>query len=161
MDAIDRNRRKGPTRLKDLARPAIRYLLIAGVAVAGIIAWDLYTRPGPGSDDPRNPAVRAKAAAQSVTGEPTVRRVVIDDAGTVTVEARSKYYRSGAGLSENRQYLATEGRLIVQLILNDVPEMVIARVVLFSGRTALAFVEGRANQEYGDYKVTYEGPLAR
>ncbi|MGH2404050.1 MAG: hypothetical protein ACRDGN_06225 [bacterium] len=137
------------------------YILIAIVVATGIYVWDLYSRPGPVSDDPRDPAVRAKAAAQTVTGEPTVRRVVIDEAGTVAVEARSKYYNPDASLAENRQYLATEGRLIVQLILNDVPEMVVARVALFSGRTTLAVVEGRANQEYADYKVTYQGPLAR
>jgi hypothetical protein len=146
-------------------RPALSRAIIAYVAAAlavagGIYAWDAATRAAPVTN-PNDPAVRAKAAAQSVTGEPTVRRVVIDDAGTVTVEARSKYYKSDAGMSENRQYLATEGRLIVQLILNDVPEMIVARVVLVSGRTVLAVVEGRANQDYGDYKVTYEGPLAR
>jgi len=161
MDAIDRKRRSGRFGLGRTARPVAIYIMAAVVIAAAIYVWDATTRPGPGSDDPRDPAVRAKAAAQTITGEPTVRRVIADEPGIVTVEARSKYYRSDAAPAENRQYLATEGRLIVQMIFYDLPEMVVARVELFNGRTRLAVVEGRASQKYEDYKVTYEGSLAR
>jgi hypothetical protein len=147
-------------RRPEISRAVIFYVLIAALAAGGIYAWDRAARESVVTN-PNDPAVRAKAAAQTITGEPTVRRVIVDEPGIVTVEARSKYYRSDAPLAENRQYLATEGRLIVQMIFYDLPEMVVAKVALFSGRARLAVVEGRASQKYEDYKVTYEGPLVR
>ncbi|HEY3248581.1 MAG TPA: hypothetical protein VGK88_09870 [bacterium] len=143
-----------------ISRAVVLYLVIAAVVAGGIYAWDAATRPS-AVTNPNDPAVRAKAAAQTITGEPTVRRVIVDNPGVVTVEANSKYYKGDASPAANRQYLSTEGRLIVQLILHDMPEMVVARVVLFSGRTRLATIEGRTNQTYEAFRVTYEGPLTR
>lgn len=141
-------------------RPVAIYVLVALVIMGGIALWDRASRPVavPAAG---GVAVRARAAAQSITGEPTVRRVIDDQVGQVTVQARSKYYSSKASADDNREYLATEGRLIVQLILHDIPEILVARVELYGGRQRLATVEGGPAQKYEEYRVTYDGPLAR
>lgn len=104
------------------------YVIAASVAVAGIFIWDQLSRPSP-TLNLNDPAMRARAAAQSITAEPTVRHVRVDEAtGRVVVEARSKHCKASAARDENRQYLATEGRLIVRLILHDLPELSEAEV---------------------------------
>lgn len=85
----------------------------------------------------------------------------MDGPGRVIVQARSKYYNPNAPVEDNREYLATEGRLIVQLMLHDMPDLMVARVELFSGRRRVAIVEGTSNQQFDQYRVSYEGPLAR
>lgn len=149
-------------RLRPSARPrtrlpvAVVYVIVAVLAGGGILAWDILTRPKP--IDPTDPAVRAKAAAQSITGQPTVRRVEMGE-DHVTVHATSRYYDSQASQEYNRQYLATEGRLIVQLILNDIPELPGAEVRLYSGRKVVAVVRGVSGQAYDEYTVTYDPSL--
>lgn len=58
------------------------------------------------------------------------------------------------------EYLATEGRLIVRLILHDVSEVPAAQVELYSGRRHLVSIEGVAGQRYADYRVTFSAVLA-
>lgn len=77
----------------------------------------------------------------------------------MVVEARSKYYSATATREGNREYLATEGRLIVQLILHDLPEISEARVELYEGRHRLATITGRREQQYVQYTILYEGDL--
>ncbi len=138
---------------------AVVYVAVAAVVMVGLIAWDhaFPSRP----PDPRDPAVQARATAQSITGERTVRRVELPEPGHVTVQATSKYYNPRATLQDNRAYLATEGRLIVQLILRDMPDITVARVELYAGRRRVAIVEGRSSQAYDQYAVGYEGALVR
>ncbi len=131
------------------------YVIAASVAVAGIFIWDQLSRPSP-TLNLNDPAMRARAAAQSITGEPTVRHIRVDEAtGRVVVEARSKYYKASGERDENRQYLATEGRLIVQLILHDLPELSEAEVDLYDVRRRLVSVIGRPGQQCGQYTVSY------
>ncbi len=77
----------------------------------------------------------------------------------MVVEARSKYYNATATREGNREYLATEGRLIVQLILHDLPEISEARVELYEGRHRLATITGRSEQPYAQYTILYESDL--
>lgn len=151
MAARQRRKRIGPA--------VLVYVVVAVVITAGLITWDRAARPAP--LDPQDPRVRAKAAAQSITGQPTVRRVDVPGSGRVVVHATSKYYDAKASPEYNREYLATEGRLIVQLILFDMPDISRARVELYAGRLRVAAVEGRGDQKYEQYEVSYDGPLAR
>jgi hypothetical protein len=92
----------------------------------------------------------------SLSGEASHPRAAYDPAsGTVWVAFHSRYYDPHHTPALNRQYLATEGRLAVQLILYDDPE--IGRVVaeLDWGRQKLATVTGTPGQAYDAYEVDY------
>lgn len=141
---------------KTISPAVIVYVAVAAVLTTGLIVWD---RAAPRQvPDARDPAVRAKAAAQSITGQATVRRVEVEP-GRVVVHATSRYYNPQATVEDNREYLATEGRLIVQLILNDIPDLMSAQVQLYSGRRRLAMIQGHPGQEYEEYHVSYDAPL--
>jgi hypothetical protein len=104
----------------------------------------------------RDPATRARGAVVSIAGQESRARTSYDPAsGTITAKFQSKYYDPNHSATLNRQYLATEGRLVVQLVIYDVPE--IARVVaqLYSGGTLLATVTGTPTQAYASYTVEY------
>lgn len=135
----------------------IVFVAAAAVATTGLVLWD---RAAPRLvPDARDPAVRARAAAQSITGQQTVRRVEVEP-GRVVVHAASKYYDPRASAAANREYLATEGRLMLQLILNDVPELMSAQVQLYSGRRRLAVIRGHPGQAYEEYTVSYDAILS-
>ncbi len=143
--------------MKRVPKAIAVYVIAAAAVMAGIVLWDRASPPA--ALNPFDPAVRAKAAAQSITGEPTVRRVEVPASDRVIVHATSKYYSSRAPVQENREYLATEGRLIAQLILEDTPQTMTAVVQLYSGRQRLAVIEAHRDQAYANYAVRYEGAL--
>jgi len=102
------------------------------------------------------PALKARGAVISISGDASRPQTSYDPAsGTVTVRFQSKYYDPSHAAALNRQYLATEGRLVVQLAMYNAPE--VARVVaeLYHGRQKLATVAGTPDQAYAAYAVEY------
>lgn len=115
--------------------------------------------------DAGDPAVRVAGAVRSISGSDSVRRTAYDAAAqAATVEVTSRYYDAGRPAADNREHLATEGRLGAQLVLSLAQdgEPSVRQVVirLFTGRTLLATITARADQEYGQFAVDYAGPLA-
>jgi hypothetical protein len=109
-----------------------------------------------------DPATRARGAVISISGEASHPEASYDPAsGTVTVRFQSRYYDPAHTAALNRQYLATEGKLIVQLALyNDsAASQVVAR--LYHGRRLLATVTGAPGQDYAAYSVEYAPGLPR
>jgi hypothetical protein len=143
--------------------------VVAAAAVAVLAAfggWFLWNRiaqvqqgavlPAVPPGVTRDPATRARGAVLSISGQDSRPHTAYDPAsGTVTAQFQSKYYDPKHSPALNRQYLATEGRLVVQLVFYDVPE--IARVVaqLYSGGRLLATVTGTPDQTYAGYTVEY------
>jgi hypothetical protein len=103
-----------------------------------------------------DPALRARGAAISISGDASRPQASYDPAsGTVLVRFQSKYYDPKHSAALNRQYLATEGRLVVQLALYNDPE--VSRVVaeLYHGGQRVATVTGASGDAYKDYAVEY------
>lgn len=110
----------------------------------------------------RDPATRARGAVISISGEASRPSASYDPAsGTVTVRFQSRYYDPTHTAALNRQYLATEGRLVVQLALYN--DSAAAQVVaeLYHGRQRLATVTGAPGQDYAAYAVRYAPNLPR
>jgi len=104
----------------------------------------------------RDPATRARGAVVSISGEASRPDATYDPAsGTVTVRFQSRYYDPTHTAALNRQYLATEGKLVVQLALYN--DSAAAQVVaeLYHGRQRLATVTGAPGQDYAAYSVQY------
>lgn len=112
--------------------------------------------------DPADPAVRVAGAVRSISGTDSVRRATYDP-GTqsVRVEVSSRYYDAARPAQENREYLATEGRLAGQLALFDNTTVQSVTILLYSRRQLLATVTGRQGDAFGQMTVAYSGPLAR
>lgn len=103
-----------------------------------------------------SPALRARGAVLTISGDDSRPDVRYDPAsGTITARFQSKYYDPKHTAAYNREYLATEGRLIVQLALHNSPEATEVVAVLYRGRQQLATVSGGASQAYNDYTVEY------
>src|SRR5579864_1041254 len=153
-----------PRRGLPLVPAAIALVL---VIVGGVVVWNRIARVQEGVVVPpvpqgvtRDPATRARGAVVSISGEESHPRATYDPAaGTVTVRFQSKYYDPKHTAALNRQYLATEGRLVVQLILYNDPEIGRAVVDLYQGRRLLATVGGGPANSYNDYTVQYPKDL--
>ncbi len=145
---------------------AKRGLVAAGlvlVAAGAVLLWGRIVQVQQGAIVPRvpqgvahDPATRARGAVVSISG-PDSRPVATYDppSGTVTVRFQSRYYDPHHSAALNRQYLATEGRLVVQLILYDDPEVSRAVAELYRGRRNLATVSGTPQDAYSAYTVRY------
>lgn len=135
---------------------------VAALAVAAILvvvdrAWVARNQV-----DPSDPAVRVAGAVRSISGTDSVRRATYDPASkSARVEATSKYYDAAKPVQENRQYLATEGRLGAQLALYQNPAVQEVAVLLYVRRTLLATVVARLGQTFDQMTVTYSGPLVQ
>ncbi len=104
----------------------------------------------------RDPATRARGAVLSISGQDSRPVATYDPpSGTVTVRFQSRYYDPHHTAALNRQYLATEGRLVVQLILYNDPEVSRAVAELYRGRQRLATVSGAPGDSYSAYTVEY------
>jgi hypothetical protein len=104
----------------------------------------------------RDPATRVRGAVITISGDASHPVASYDPAsGTVTVRFQSRYYDPAHTAALNRQYLATEGRLIIQLALYQ--DAAAAQVVaeLYHGRQHLATVTGAPGQDYAGYAVQY------
>lgn len=144
---------------------AVVVALIAGGLVAADRAWQANERVGPA-----DPATRVAGAVRSISGSTSVRRAEYNEAAkTVRVEAVSRYYDAAKPAEENREYLATEGRLAAQLALHDHDAVHEVRIELYAPQrfaahllgpgTRLATVTARQGQAYDEMKVEYSGPL--
>lgn len=135
-------------------------LVVAALLVGLERVWQVRQ-----SQDPGGPAVRVAGAVRSISGSDSVRRTAYDAAArAATVEVTSRYYDAGRPAADNREYLATEGRLGAQLVLSPAPSggpsVRQVTIRLFTRRTLLATVTARAGQEYDQFAVEYAGPLA-
>lgn len=161
-------RQGGPVQARPRPASWVPRLLWAGLAAAVLIAGGvfLYGRiaqvqrgavlPDIPQGVQRDPATRARGAVISISGEASRPSASYDPAsGTVTVRFQSRYYDPAHTAALNRQYLATEGRLVVQLALYN--DSAAAQVVaeLYHGRRRLATVTGAPNQDYAAYAVQY------
>lgn len=134
-------------------------LAVAAVLVAIDRAWLARSRVDPAGT--ADPAVRVAGAVRSISGTDSVRRATYDP-GTraVRVEVSSRYYDAAKPPSENREYLATEGRLAAQLALFDNTSVQAVTILLYSRRQPLATVTARQGDAFGQMKVSYSGILA-
>jgi len=138
-------------------------LALAVVVAGGSGLWYRIAQVQQGAITPqvppgvtRDPATRARGAVVSISGPESHPRATYDPAaGTVTVRFQSKYYDAKHTAALNRQYLATEGRLIVQLVLYNVPEISAVVAELYDGGRLLATVTGGPSEAYQDYRVEY------
>lgn len=150
--------------------PGTWVVVAAGIVAAGVGGFLLWNRiaqvqqgaitaqvpPGVTHD----PATRARGAVLSLSGEASHPVAEYDPAsGTVSVRFQSRYYDPQHSRQLNRQYLATEGRLVVQLILYNTPEVSRAVAELYHGSERLATVTGAQGDAYSAYAVEYARTL--
>lgn len=145
-----------------LSRVLLAALGLAAVVAGGAVIWNRIAQVQQGaiaqvpSGVTRDPAARARGAVVSLSGQNSHPRATYDPAsGTVAVAFQSRYYDPTHTAAFNRQYLATEGRMAVQLILHTVPEAGRVVVELYRGRGKLAAVTGAHGDAYDDYAVEY------
>jgi hypothetical protein len=101
-------------------------------------------------------------AVRSISGTKSVRRATYDAATrTASVEVTSRYYDAAKPIAENREYLATEGRMAAQLALFGNQDVQRVTIALYSRRTLLATLSGRQGDAYDRMTVVYSGPLVR
>lgn len=140
-----------------LALWGVGVLVVAAILIAVDHAW--VTR---NQVDPNDPAVRVAGAVRSISGSDSVRRASYAAAGkSARVEVSSKYYDAAKPVPENRQYLATEGRLGAQLALYQNTAVQEVTVLLYARRTLLATITARQGQAFDQMTVTYSGPLVQ
>jgi hypothetical protein len=161
-------RPRQPIRPRALGRTVVLLILALAVAVGGgSLVYLRISQVQQGAITPdvpqgvrRDPATRARGAVVSISGQDSRPRATYDPpSGTVTVKFQSKYYDATHTAALNRQYLATEGRLVVQLVLYNDPEIGTAVAQLYHGGRLLATVSGGTGDAYKDYKVEYTPAL--
>lgn len=145
------------------------FLIAAGIVAAGggSLLWNRVAQVQQGAITPQvppgvthDPATRARGAVLSLSGDASRPAAVYDPAsGTVSVRFQSRYYDPEHSRQLNRQYLATEGRLVVQLILYNTPEVTRAIAELYHGSERLATVTGAQGDTYSAYTVDYARAL--
>jgi hypothetical protein len=137
---------------------------VAAAAVAGGIvvadrAWLAATRAGPAG--PPDPRTRVMGAVRTISGADSVRRATYDEATQAAeVDATSRYYDAARSGAENRQYLATEGRMAAQLALHENDAVRQVTIRLYAGPSHLATVVAQRGQPYEEIEVTYHGAAA-
>jgi hypothetical protein len=148
-------------------RTGLPWLLwgLATVLVAGgLVAVDrvYQRREGAGTPVAADPASRVAGGIRSISGTDAVRKTGYDPATKkAQVEVSSRYYDAKKSLKDNREYLATEGRLGAQLALFGHEAVTELTVRLYTKDALLATVTARPNQKFEDMKVQYSGPLAQ
>ncbi len=156
--ARSRGRRGARPTVGSLVGPllwTVGVLVVAALLVSLDRVWQARNRI-----EPCDPAFRVAGAVRSISGSDSVRRAAFDpSSGAAQVDVTSRYYKSGRSATDNREYLATEGRLGAQLVLSSEPSVRQVTVRFFTGRTLLATVTARQGQEYGRFAVEYAGPL--
>ncbi len=151
-----RHRRRWATRS---VLPWVAWGLGVLVAAGGLVMADRRWQAAI-TVNPDDPAVRVAGAVRSISGSNSVRWTAYDaSTKTARVEATSQYYDAAKPAKENREYLATEGRLAAQLALYQNAAVGEVTIRLFSRRTLLATVTARQGQNYEEMKVEYSGPL--
>ncbi len=138
-------------------------VVLAAAVAAGTLIWSRIVRVQQGAIVPQvpqgvrhDPATRARGAVISISGRESRPVATYDPpSGTVTVRFQSKYYDPTHTAQLNREYLATEGRLVVQLVLYNDPDTPHVAAELYHGRQHLATVSGTPGQDYAGYSVQY------
>ncbi len=151
-----------PSRRPKLTRILLAALGLTAVVAGGVVIFHRIAQVQQGAivqvprGVTRDPATRARGAVVSLSGQDSHPRATYDPAsGTVSVAFQSRYYDPTHTVALNRQYLATEGRLAVQLVLHTVPEASRVVVDLYRGRQKLAGVTGTHGEAYDAYAVEY------
>jgi hypothetical protein len=140
-----------------LALWGVGVLVVAAVLITVDHAWVARNQV-----DRNDPAVRVAGAVRSISGSDSVRRASYTPAGkSARVEVSSKYYDAAKPVQENRQYLATEGRLGAQLALYQNTAVQEVTVLLYARRMLLATITARQGQAFDQMTVTYSGPLVQ
>jgi hypothetical protein len=135
-------------------------ILIAG----GLVALDrvYQRREVGGAPVATDPASRVAGGIRSISGTDAVRKTDYDPATKkARVEVSSRYYDAKKPPKDNREYLATEGRLGAQLALFGNEAVTELTVRLYAKDSLLATVVARPNQKFEEMKVEYSGPLAQ
>jgi hypothetical protein len=133
------------------------------VIAGGLVALDrLYQRrEGGGTPIATDPATRVAGGIRSISGTDAVRKTDYDPSTKkAQVEVSSRYYDAKKPLKDNREYLATEGRLGAQLALYGNDAVAEVTVRLYAKDVLLATVVATPNQKFEEMKVAYSGPLA-
>jgi hypothetical protein len=149
------------------ARRALPWMLwgLATVLIAGgLVALDrvYQRREGGGTPVAADPASRVAGGIRSISGTDAVRKSDYDPATKkALVEVSSRYYDAKKSVKDNREYLATEGRLGAQLALFGNDAVTELTVRLYGNNALLATVVARPNQKFEEMKVEYSGPLAQ
>lgn len=146
------------------ALPWLLWALATVVIVGGLVALDrVYERrDAGGAPVASDPASRVAGGVRSISGTDAVRKTDYDPATKkARVEVSSRYYDAKKSAKDNREYLATEGRLGAQLALFSNEAVTELTVRLYGGDALLATVVARPNQKFEDMKVEYSGPLAQ
>jgi hypothetical protein len=157
-------RGRRPPRGLRAALPWLLWGLATVVIAGGLVALDrvYQRREGGGTPVATDPASRAAGGIRSISGTDAVRRTDYDPATKkAQVDVSSRYYDAKKPLKENREYLATEGRLGAQLALFGNDAVTELTVRLFAKDTLLATVTARPNQKFEEMKVQYSGPMAQ
>jgi hypothetical protein len=143
--------------------PWALWALATIVIVGGLVAADrMYQRrEGDGTPVAADPATRVAGGIRSISGTDAVRKSDYDPATKkAQVEVSSRYYDAKKSAKDNREYLATEGRLGAQLALFGNEAVTELTVRLYGKDVLLATVVARPNQKFEEMKVQYSGPLA-
>jgi len=107
-------------------------------------------------------SVRVAGAVRSISGTESVRESTYDaTTRSARVWVTSRYYDPMKSLAENKEYLATEGRMAAQLALFGNKDVQRVTIALYSRRTLLATVTGRQGDAFDRMTVVYSGPLMR
>jgi len=134
-------------------------LIAAGVLVAVDRAWVARQRSDAA---PAGPGARVAGAVRSISGSESVRESTYDaTTRSARVWVTSRYYDPMKSLTENKEYLATEGRMAAQLALFGNKDVQRVTIALYSRRTLLATVTGRQGDAFDRMTVVYSGPLMR
>ena len=159
VNAVTAGRRPKRAGASAARRPLVGFALwgVGALVVAGLImvidrAW--VGRRG------ADPAVRVAGAIRSISGSDSVRRATYDPSlQSVRLEVSSRYFDPAKPAAENREYLATEGRLGAQLALFENTSVKGVTIVLYSRRDLLATVTAGQGDEFGAMRVQYHGVL--
>jgi hypothetical protein len=133
------------------------------VAAAGLVAIDRAWLERQRRDTaPASLATRVAGAVRSISGTDSVRQATYDEkTASARVEVTSRYYDATKPLAENREYLATEGRMAAQLALHGSPDVQRVVIALYDRQTLLATVTGRQGDAYDRMPIVFAGPLVR
>ena len=139
---------------------AVGTLVVAAGLVAVDRAWLARNRVG--SEGTADLAVRVAGAVRSISGTESVRESTYDaTTRSARVWVTSRYYDPMKSLAENKEYLATEGRMAAQLALFGNKDVQRVTIALYSRRTLLATVTGRQGDAFDRMTVVYSGPLVQ
>jgi hypothetical protein len=143
------------------AAPWVLWGAVAAAVAGGVVVADRAWLAATGPGGPPDPRTRVMGAVRTISGADSVRRATYDEATrTAEVDVTSRYYDGTRSVAENRQYLATEGRMAAQLALHENDAVHRVTIRLYAGSSHLATVVARQGQPYEAIEVAYHGAVA-